>query len=1654
MTSSATDTYTWASQTGGSWATASNWLDTTTGVVATGAPGAASTVAITGGTADNFVNVGGSGAAAQLTLTQEVLLWGTTTVTGTVALLAATAPTELDLDGGVLVAGGVTLAAGTALELADNSSLTATAAATLTDGFLLAASGSAMQLGGLIANSVTASWTTLSSTIAVDDSGSIEIGTAGGAAAGVITVDAAHTAALSGTIYGNVVVNGTVAVEAGNQLSIDLTDPFGNAQSISGIGSLSLSESSQLTLGVADSANIQFAGPSGTLVLAALPSGTIRGFAAGDIMELKGLATGLRYTQTSTSIASLTLTRGTQSVGILTLAGNYAGDLFHVRLDAAGNAFISLQMFTAPPAQPTLLNGTTGSDILTATANGQTLTGYGGNDTLNAGSFTAIDFKDSSADLNGSTLASFTVSDLIDLTDIKPSTATVTFTPAIYSSGAPVPASLMVTDGTHTVTLGITGAVLPSGYWTTTADGAGGTDVKFAAVNMDAYSFAPPTGDSYGAAANWKDATTATTASTAPGYGNGVTIAGGTSYTDVAGTGVAASLSATGDVLLLGNLNVGSVIGGVSGVLTQTGTLVLDSGANLTLAGSAAIGGILQVGGGSRLTGAGPLTFTSPNASLLATGLSAIQFGSILTGGSVGSSLYTPANIAVDASASVEFGTAGTAKLGALTIDSGITAVLGGTISAAVVLKGTLEVSARSLAVNAFPGVTASVTGTGVLEIDSGGTLALAGSDSTAIQFTQTGGTLALANTLPTATIGGYTMGDVITLGRMVTSLGYSQTGANSGTLTLYNGMSTLGTLSLAGSYSAQQFQVQVSASNGSSSITLSPSPGTAAGYQVSSGNDAYAWAYPSGGVWSNASNWTDTTTGSLAVTAPGAGDAVVIQDNTGANSPQIISGSGTAASLSVYAPASTVFTGTITVGGLFYVADGTTAGVSLAAGASFSVGALREYANLAVTGGSALTVTGTAGGTSVSGGSLTLSGGSTVRLSGSLDLGGGTIGVDATSALEFGSAGNAAAGSVTIDQGQEATMEENAIIAAKLVVNGILDVNNGTIEGVGGTAGSITGGGTIQIGTNFQPAKLVLYSSDSAAIVFYPYSSAANFTGTDSLEIRGPLPTGLIAGFTTGDTIQLDRTVTGASFVQTTATQGVLTLTNGAATVGTLAMVGNYAASQFQLDVAAATGIATISLLPATIVSGTAAANIGTDSYSWTGASGGDWNTAANWTDTTTGTMPSTVPGAGNAVSITGTQAIGGSGAAASLATNGKVVLTGQVNVTGQVAVGAPAGQSGSLALAGARLNAASVLITGGLQVETAGTATISGATTLAAGTLMALGGSTIQLGSLLGSGGGNVVAVDANSVIKIGTSASTTAGTVNIAAGAAAALTGSIYGNVLTNGTVAVAGGGTLFIDMTGSAGSDPYLATPSISGSGALSIAENGTLGLGAVNSATIQFAGPGGTLVLAVLPTATITGFGASDQIQIEKAVTGVSYTQLTASTAALTLTNGSSFVGILTLGGSFNINTTKFHVDSAPNGAMATITLQTLGIAASQPGLIQGTKAADTLTATANFQTLTGAGGGDTLNGAGFSLLDFKDTTANLNGCTIQNFTASDLLDFTDMTAAAASVRYSAGVLSVTDGTHTASLHLAFVIPPTSGSFSVTSDGASGSKVIF
>ncbi len=1747
------DAYGWTNALGGDWSTIGNWTDLTTGNAANVAPGAANAVTIAGGSA-GFTNITGSGTAASLTLSGDVLLWGTVAVGGGIVLtqpqygMAA----DVELDGGAKLTaatiyngnaatlevggasslgvtgmgslsgwltvvasstaqfGAFSMGAGTGsysygtiniddaaalnvgtsaapgkvvlfntrLAVGDasrftafgpmsldggsmgiDSGSTATVASLLTGGntYVELQGASSAQFGVLIANPATY--------ITVDPFSTIEVGTLGGAAAGALTIDKGATAPIAGSINGNVVVNGTLTVQAGASLQIDPSYyQAGTVFTIGGTGALVLNENSTLQLGAADSVPIQFAGPLGTLVLSTLPSASISGFVAGDVIEMTaGQATGVSYKQTSSTLATLTLTKAGATIGTLSLAGNYTGGLFHMSFDGQLNSFITLQTIGVAPVQPLKIKGTAGIDQLRATANNQFLIGLGGGDSLNANGFTGTIFKDLSANLDGSTISGFDPSATIDLSDMVLAKTTVTYYSAPYT--AP---SLMATDGTHTARIAFPyGMSLPLGYFKTVSDGATGTNLTYVAVNTDAYQWNNNLGGSFAVAANWQDVTTNSVASVPPSFGNAVTIYGGASFTNVTGNGVAASLALGGDVLQWGSLNIGSTVIGVSGSLSQYGALALDGGAQLILAGTASLNGNVQIGGASTLTAAGGLVLAlgnSASASLLAIGGSTAQFASQSNSSSY--STGNPYTIGVDATSIIEIGTAGGAAKGALTVDSGVTASLDGTVDGNVVVNGLLIAgqnggSNAALTIGTFGGIAPVIGGSGTIEVAPGATLTLAGKDTAAIQMMNSSSyyavydILVLNGALPTGAISGFVTGNSISVAQTLTSLSYSQTSAAGGTLTLKNGATTVGALNLAGSFAASQFQLEPGAPGQASTIVYAPTPSTAGGTAVSVNSDSFNWNNSSGGNWSNPANWRDNYVPALQ--APGAGNSVSIYQGSKVT-PLIISGNGSAAS--VYVSGGAVFTGSISVGGGF-----TEHGwASIASGASLTTAGMLSVGGVLQVAGAVTAAALSLGNPS---NSLLVTAGGSIKVlnNGISSTLYGTLAVDTLSSIEFGSAGGAAAGGLTVDSGQTLTMDGGAIYS-NIVLNGVLQAGapygysgNVVIGGWGSALGAITGSGTLVIpyGTH-----LTLNASDTAAIAFVRsyYGSAAG-----TLELQGPKPTGVISGFLPGDVIQLDKPVTGISFAQTTTTQGTLTLTNGGAAIGSLTLAGNFASNIFHADVAPASGVATVTLQTAPSAAGTGTVSTTKDAYYWSGTSGGNWATSANWTDQTNSSVTGAIPGSLNAVSVSANSnplsytVIGGNGAAASLSINGNVLQTGTVAVTTQLKLFAVSVGQSELALDGAaKLTAGSASVINAIVQASGSVVRVAGNATVSGGSLRSFNGSTLQFGGLLGTnnyGNTNNIAIDANSTVLIGNPAVITKGALTQQNGATAAFAGSIFGNVIANGVLAVPGGAALFIDMAGGAKADPYAANPSIGGTGTLSLTEGSTLGLGAAASTAIQFAGPNATLEFAALPTGTISGFAPGDLFQVDTPVTALAFKQTTSTAATLTLRNGAATVGTLNLAGNFAASSLAFHLDAALDGSSAKISLQSIGVAATQPTLIQGTAASDILSPTANGQTLTGLGGGDALaGGAAFTAIDFKDLTANFNGANVLGFDQTDFFDFTDMTLAKATASYSGRVLTVSDGTHTAAFTVGFDTTPSTGSFVVASDGAAGTKVLW
>ncbi len=172
-----------------------------------------------------------------------------------------------------------------------------------------------------------------SSTISVS---SIEIGTAGGAAGGAITIDSTSSVTEWGTFDAATIVdNGSLAVAASQTLYVE--------GSLSGVGNVTVNAGSSLYLfgATTKAANtITFSGAGGTLYLLGeygLPNGmTLNGWGTGDNIEV------LNVTDAAYSAGKLVLYKNGVQVGYFKVASSYANDSFDVVPQSNGYSNITL----------------------------------------------------------------------------------------------------------------------------------------------------------------------------------------------------------------------------------------------------------------------------------------------------------------------------------------------------------------------------------------------------------------------------------------------------------------------------------------------------------------------------------------------------------------------------------------------------------------------------------------------------------------------------------------------------------------------------------------------------------------------------------------------------------------------------------------------------------------------------------------------------------------------------------------------------------------------------------------------------------------------------------------------------------------------------------------------------------------------------------------------------------------------------------------------------------------------------------------------------------------------------------------------------------------------------------------------------------------
>jgi hypothetical protein len=499
---SSTDTYVWANPLGGSWSVAGNWTDASVGAVAQAAPGAGSLVVVGTGASEADLVLSAPLTITRLTVTASggdapMVLWGGgLTVAGLFSMNAAdgysAAVMELDAWSSLSVVAAQMTGK---LQVGGGSHFSVKAGTVLGANTLIEALD-----GGTIQTSIVVSndYTGYGQTIAVDAASSFEVGTTGHAASGALTIDGGNVMAIAGSVLGNVVVNGTLTVAGGQSLTISGyggSGFTGSAASITGTGTIALMQDSSLTLNAASATpTIQFSGQYATLYVGGVGTGltgsaVLSGFDATDSIVADATITGVGYTQTTSQYGTLTLRSGGATVATYTLRGNYSNAAFHVSVTPAyvpgigsiNQAVVTMRTIGQAPVTPKLISGSGGADTLRAAGNGQTLTGSGGNDLLSGyarttvagGVYTDLTFKDKATGLDGDSIQGFSTTDRIDLIDMLPASARLSWQPSAGGFS-----TLTATDGTHTAHIGVSfPGVIPAGGFVASADGAGGTQI-------------------------------------------------------------------------------------------------------------------------------------------------------------------------------------------------------------------------------------------------------------------------------------------------------------------------------------------------------------------------------------------------------------------------------------------------------------------------------------------------------------------------------------------------------------------------------------------------------------------------------------------------------------------------------------------------------------------------------------------------------------------------------------------------------------------------------------------------------------------------------------------------------------------------------------------------------------------------------------------------------------------------------------------------------------------------------------------------------------------------------------------------------------------------------------------------------------------------
>lgn len=272
------------------------------------------------------------------------------------------------------------------------------------------------------------------------------------------------------------------------------------------------------------------------------------------------------------------------------------------------------------------------------------------------------------------------------------------------------------------------------------------------------------------------------------------------------------------------------------GVVPGTGDTAIISSGTVNAGGLGFVGVTVQLNGAPTVAGTLNLSGSTfdANTQVVVSDTNDFNAATAATIGINGTSTNNGTITFTGTSANITFAT------GAALVNNGLMAFAGsspqfaettGAIVGSIVNNGTIQVTNPSGGSQA-PRVNANITGTGTITIGSASSLDLVQAVGSGQSVTFTGGVNSGARleidapTLFAGTIGGFVSGERLIFTNLpYTSYSYTSTGASSGTLTLLNGSTAVGSVNLAGIYGQNTFSVQAN--------PLTPAPGQAQTYNL-----------------------------------------------------------------------------------------------------------------------------------------------------------------------------------------------------------------------------------------------------------------------------------------------------------------------------------------------------------------------------------------------------------------------------------------------------------------------------------------------------------------------------------------------------------------------------------------------------------------------------------------------------------------------------------------------------------------------------------------------------------------------------------------------------------------------------------------------------